>query len=59
MDSISLSPESVSALAEAVPDMFLDILEEGIETCAAVHSVGGEVAAEALCELAVEMCADV
>ena len=59
LDSISLDPESVSALSESVPDMFLDILEEGIEACAAVHSVGGEAAAEALYELAVEMCSEV
>ena len=59
MDSISLTPEDVSGLAEAVPDMFLDILEEGIETCAALHHVGGEAAAEALFELAVEMCSEV
>ena len=59
LESISLTPEAVSELAEKVPDMFLDILEEGIEACAAVHSVGGEVAAEALYELAIEMCSEV
>jgi len=49
----------VSALAEQVPEAFLEILEEGLEMCAEVHGAQGETAAEALFDLAVELCNEI
>ena len=59
LDEIALPPEAVSALAEQVPEAFLEILEEGLEMCADIHGTNGEVAAEALFDLAVELCNEV
>ena len=59
LDSVALAPEQVSALAEEVPDAFVDILEEGIEACGEIHGSQGGLAAQALFDLAVEMCNEV